>query len=205
MRTTIAILLLILPTLLLSCTLNQQEPTQDTDATVEARMEATKETEKSVSATVQAKIAEGKAVSATVEAMVEEQSTPSPTTVTPTTASSTPAPLMVADGQDCGPTITQPTEVPERGIHRGPHERASSHDPEPAGCLHGGALEPRRSERRPTRPRILCVSDYETVRYRPASYPDGPGRKRPEDGFRERRRKQHHRPLEQRIKQEAHR
>ena len=52
MRTTIAILLLILPTLLLSCTLNQQEPTQDTDATVEARMEATRGTEKAVSPTV---------------------------------------------------------------------------------------------------------------------------------------------------------
>ena len=73
MRATITVLLIILPVLILGCTLDQKASTQDMEATLEARVEATLE------ARVEAQKETEKAVSATVEARLAKQSIHNPT------------------------------------------------------------------------------------------------------------------------------
>ena len=120
MRTTITILLIILPVLILACTPNQQAPTQDIEATMEARMESRKEIDQAVSATVQAKSSEERAISATLEAMLNKQNAHDPTAVTPATpiptaATPTPEPLVAEEPEatklpttPIGPVPTKP-------------------------------------------------------------------------------------------------
>ena len=131
MRATITVLLIILQVLILGCTLNQQAPTQDIDATMEARMEAEKEIDKAASATVQAKISEQRAVSTTLEAMLKKQNTHNPTAVTPAIpisiiASPTPETLVEEEPRTANLPTTPNQPVPTRPhtpstpeLHRG--------------------------------------------------------------------------------------
>ena len=80
MRATITVLLVILPVLILGCTLDRQAPTQDVEATLEARVEATFE------ARMEAQRKTDKSVSATVEARLKKQSAHNPTAAPPATA-----------------------------------------------------------------------------------------------------------------------
>ena len=129
MRATITVLLIILPALILGCTLNQRTPTRDMETTsaprIDATIEAPMETEKEMN----------KAVSATVEAMSKKQSAHNPTAVIPPTltstmASPTPAPFM----EDKSRSANLPTTPTPPALNR-PHVPSTQE-------LHGGTQTP---------------------------------------------------------------
>lgn len=97
MRTAIAVLIIILPVVTLSCASSQQAPTQDLLATVDAIVEATKETDRAVSATVQATLKQQSAHNPTATT----SPTPGPTKVMATLEEKEPA----AAGSPASPEI----------------------------------------------------------------------------------------------------
>ncbi len=114
MRTAIAMLIIILPVVTLSCTSSQQAPTQDLLATVDAMVEATKETDRAVSATIQATLKEQSAHDPTATT----SATPTPTKVmaTPeekalTTAGSPATPVIPTGDTSTLPAPRQPTST----------------------------------------------------------------------------------------------
>ena len=114
MRTAIAVLIIILPVVTLSCTSSQPAPTQDLLATVEAMVEATKETDKAVNATIQATLKEKRAQNPTATT----SPTPAPTKVMatpeenePTTAGSPATPEIPTGNTPTLPAPRQPTST----------------------------------------------------------------------------------------------
>ena len=114
MRTAITMLLIILQVVTLSCASNQQAPTQDLLATVDAMVEATKETDRAVSATLQATMKEQSAHNPTATT----SPTPAPTKVmatpeekVPATAGSSATPGIPQGDTSTLPAPRQPTST----------------------------------------------------------------------------------------------
>ena len=113
MRATITVLLIILPVLILGCTLNQRAPTRVIEATSTTQMDATIETPMETEKEID------KAVNATVEAMSKKQSAHNPTAVTPATptstiASPTSAPLVEKQSSRANLPTTPTPPAPTR-------------------------------------------------------------------------------------------